>query len=473
MSTIIKLMAGLSLFAASMAPAAAAPPAVAVATLTGPIPVTAQSGEPYRGTNEQPVAGPGLPIPALVPYGYIEEEYFVSGTVDGQPYETSLLVRKPKDPSKFSGLVALETVHAQGAIPFWGQRDVWLKGGHGWVAVGSQLIALEQYIKKSNPARYASLRIPEMPQQAAAPGTPPGNPLAGGAQSRISQAILTQVGALLKSNLANGPFAGMKVKYLLMGGSSQTGGTTLQYIQESHAKARMPNGKPIYDGYAPMEAFAHGPITGGDAAVMHVVGEGDFELFRSMTHNGDFGIRDDSDAPNDRFREYQIVASSHVPTRGLSDPRVLIPTLTMGAGGDEHLSQFPSAPIYRAAMTHLVDWVMKGVVPPRAARIEMNNGDIVRDEYGNAKGGIRSPYVDVPTARYIASAPDPDGNNRVRRMLGLQEPFTAEKLRQLYKTRDNYLQLFDAGIDKMVSAGWLLAEDAQVLKNDETKTPPF
>jgi hypothetical protein len=222
-----------------------------------------------------------------------------------------------------------------------------------------------------------------------------------------------------------------------------------------------------------MEAFARGPISGADAAVMHVVGEGDFELFRSLTHSGDFGIRADGDAPNDRFREYQIVASSHVPTRGLSDPRVLIPTLTMGADSNEHLSQFPSAPIYKAAMTHLVDWVMKGTAPPRAARIEMVNGEIVRDEFGNAKGGIRSPYVDVPAAHYIASAPDPEGNNRVRRMLGLQEPFSAQKLRQLYKTRANYLRLFDAGIDKMVAGGWLLAEDAVKLKDDEGKTPPF
>ena len=93
--------------------------------------------------------------------------------------------------------------------------------------------------------------------------------------------------------------------------------------------------------------------------------------------------------------------------------------------------------------------------------------------FRSAKGGIRSPYVDVPTAHYIASAPDPDGKNRVRRMLGLQEPFPAEKLRQLYKTRDNYLKLFDTGIDKMVAAGWLLPEDAPKLKEDEAKTPPF
>ena len=48
--------------------------AVPAATITGPIAVTAQSGEPFRGANEQPVAGPGLPLPVLQPYGYIEEE---------------------------------------------------------------------------------------------------------------------------------------------------------------------------------------------------------------------------------------------------------------------------------------------------------------------------------------------------------------------------------------------------------------
>ena len=176
-------------------------------------------------------------------------------------------------------------------------------------------------IRNSNPARYASLQIPEAPAAAS------GNPMASGPQDAISQEIMSQVGALLKSDASNGPFAGMKVKYLIMGGSSQTGMTTLRYIQESHAKARLPNGKPIYDGYLPMEAFAIGPISGGDAAVIHVVGEGDFGLFRSFSRGAAFTIRADSDAPNDRFREYEFPAASHVPTRGIADPKVIFATL--------------------------------------------------------------------------------------------------------------------------------------------------
>ena len=80
---IIKLASVVGAILASLTPAYAS--SVSPAKIAGPIPVTAQSGEPFRGMNEKPVAGPGLPLPVLQPYGYIEEEYFVSGTVDGSP----------------------------------------------------------------------------------------------------------------------------------------------------------------------------------------------------------------------------------------------------------------------------------------------------------------------------------------------------------------------------------------------------
>ena len=65
----------------------------------------------------------------------------------------------------------------------------------------------------------------------------------------------------------------MPVKWLVMGGASQTGGTTLRYIENSHAKARMPDGKPIYDGYLPGESFSRTPLPATDAAIIHSVTE--------------------------------------------------------------------------------------------------------------------------------------------------------------------------------------------------------
>ena len=453
---------------AAVEPARAATAPVVVAGITGPIPVTAQSGEPFRGENEQPVAGPGLPPPVLIPYGYVEEEYFVFGAVDGKPYKTSLLVRKPRDPAKFSGLVAVETVHAQGAIPLWGNDRAWMSGGHGWAAVGSQLVALEDHIRKANPARYSSLVLPNAGEPTNAPMS---RAMSGGAQDRISQAILTQVGALLKANAANGPFRGMRVRYLVMGGASQTGGTTLRYIEQSHAAARTPAGGPIYDGYLPMEALAERPVPATDAVIVHAVTEGDLIFTRALGRT--IALRPDSDAPNDRYRHYQFTGDSHVGTRGISDPLTVFSTLQGGVKPGEHLSQFPSAELMASAVENFLAWLMHGVTPPRAAPIEMSNNEIVRDEFGNAKGGVRSAYVDVPTARYIASAPVSAGDNPFRRLIGLEEPFAPEKLRTLYGTREAYLARFDANIDQMVQGRWLLAQDAGKLKADEAKRPLF
>jgi hypothetical protein len=395
-----------------------------------------------------------------VPYGYVQEEYFIAGEVDGKAYLTTLLVRKPKNRARFSGLVGVETIHAAGAIPFWGiGREVWMPGGHAWVAVASQRVALETQVRKFNPKRYATLNLPEV---AAAAGAQQGG-MSGGAQDMISQQIMTQVGQMLKSNPHNGPLAGMTVKYLLMGGSSQTGGTTLRYIQQSHAGARMPNGKPVYDGYLPSEAFSSDPVSGGDAAVIHAVGEGDFGLFRAMANTAGFADRADSDARNDRYREYQFPGASHVPTRGGNT----------GAGPGQLASQFPSAPLYKGALLNLINWVVKGVSPPKSLRIERVNGEIARDEFGNAKGGVRSPYVDVPTVRYIASPPVAAGGDRTRAMMGLQEPLSAEKLRGLYKSRNDYLKRFNRGIDNMAAGHWITAADGAMLKKEEAASPPF
>jgi hypothetical protein len=54
-------------------------------------------------------------------------------------------------------------------------------------------------------------------------------------------------------------------------------------------------------------------------------------------------------------------------------------------------------------------------------------------------------------------------------MIGLQEPFSPEELRSLYKSRADYLKRFDKEIDKMVAGHWLLNKDAEQLKAGEAK----
>jgi hypothetical protein len=51
----------------------------------------------------------------LAHFKYVTNEYFVSGTANGQPYKTRIVIRRPQDNSKFSGLVLAESMKSSPA----------------------------------------------------------------------------------------------------------------------------------------------------------------------------------------------------------------------------------------------------------------------------------------------------------------------------------------------------------------------
>src|SRR3954471_13076936 len=83
---------------------------------------------PAMPTVQGPVSGPGAMYPGLRPaltpgsepadFGYVTEEYFVSGTVTvgtaTPAYKTRILVRRPADVQRFSGIVVSEVMHSNG-----------------------------------------------------------------------------------------------------------------------------------------------------------------------------------------------------------------------------------------------------------------------------------------------------------------------------------------------------------------------
>src|SRR5262245_3024998 len=96
----------------------------------------------------------------LADFDYVEEEWFATGEAEGHPYVTTVYVRRPRDPARFSGVVMVEPVHAMSAAPVWQYvAPYMMRAGHGFAAVGSQKSALEAHVKPSDPERYASLEI--------------------------------------------------------------------------------------------------------------------------------------------------------------------------------------------------------------------------------------------------------------------------------------------------------------------------
>lgn len=78
---------------------------------------------------------------------------------------------------------------------------------------------------------------------------------------------------------------------------------------------------------------------------------------------------------------------------------------------------------------------------------------IARDDHGNTLGGIRTPWVDVPDARYVARISE---GNPLR--AGMKR-FSEAQMKDLYGSHDDYTARVSAELDKMIERRFLLPED--------------
>ena len=166
------------------------------------------------------------PTDDLAYFKYVTKEYFVSGTANGQPYKTRIVIRRPADNSKFSGLVLAESMHPSGNPWMFHFTHVYsMRSGHAGVEI---LTSATQGFTESNPERYKDLQI-------------------GNGQANE---IIAQVGALLKSRQADNPLAGLSVRKMILAGSSASAGVVVNYMPANMAY-RLADMKPIFDGFLP------------------------------------------------------------------------------------------------------------------------------------------------------------------------------------------------------------------------------
>ena len=130
--------------------------------------------------------------------------------------------------------------------------------------------------------------------------------------------------------------------------------------------------------------------------------------------------------------------------------------------------------VFDAALQNLDQWVRKGTAPPRASLIELknagaNDASVVLDEFGNGKGGVRNPYVDVPVATYFPNSTGP-GNCPE---MGHQERFDSARLAMLYGTPSKYAAKVAESVDALVRLRWLTESDGRKIKEEATRIPRF
>lgn len=369
-------------------------------------------------------------------FRYEAREYFVSGTANAQPYETRLVIRAPSDGGKASGLVLAESMHPSGnAWMFHFTHTYSMASGHIGVDI---LTSAPAPFADFNRARYGNLQV------------------AAGQASEI----LAQVGALITSTAPANPLARFRVRKVILAGTSASAAALIGYLP-AHATYARADGSPIYDGFLPTSTGAS--ISPVDVPMIQVP---------TMTEvaGGSSTTRPDGDEPGNRFRVYEFAGMAHLDTR---DAAAYYPDPCK-----HPISRFPLAAYMSVALDHLWKWLDRGTVPPRADRIVLdrntdNDGSLMAlDALGNAVGGIRNPYVDVPARKYGvrnegASPPIPDAHpfvafrseaarNQLCGLAGYEMPLPPARLRALHGTSQEYQAKVARRLDELTRQGWSL-----------------
>ncbi len=434
--------------------------------------------------------------------GYVGEEWFLSGTatsyaLDGErsqdgrwqaaraeraAFKTRMVLRRPQNPARFNGTVVVEWHNVSGgldAAPDWLflHRHL-VREGFAWVGVSAQKAGIDggglvpgMPLKQANPDRYASL-------------VHPGDAFAFD--------IYTQVGRSLNA-AGSGPLGSLDVQRIIAVGESQSAGFLVSYVNavdplERFFDAFLIHGRP---GTAPPldGDFIRAPRDGDLSNVSALMGAGhrireDARVpvltFQSETDVVTLGGGRARQPDSERFRLWELAGAAHFDTYGLVASQtdhegVAIEELSlkmaptdkpMGLPADTPVNSGPQQHyVLGAALSHLDRWVRDGTPPPKAPRLESVDAEgteLVRDDLGIVCGGIRTPWVEAPSAVLSGDAPGGEG---FMFLFGKTVNLDAATLAQLYPGGpDEHRRRFDAATAQAVKEGFLLEADADEIR---------
>ena len=449
----------------------------------------------------------------LATLGYEETEYCLEGTAvsyelkgdrgeDGQwqavpgaeaPFRTRLVVRRPIEPARFSGVAVVEWHNVSGGIdaaPDWNffHRHLCAQG-HAWVGVSAQKVGIDGggfmesiHLKLLAPERYGHLEHP------------------GDAWSFD---MFTQVGELLRRPAEENPLRGLTAQWVLAVGESQSAACLVTYINAIDPHTRVFDGYVVHgrpgtgvaiDGVFIPRASAGSGLE-GTREVLAARGERIREdarvpvfVFQSETDLIVLGGEKARQPDGERTRTWEVAGAAHADSYTINAGRrddgtlsgealanLMRPTRSLLIG--QTATPINSGPqqhyVSHAVLSGLVRWVTEGEAPAEAPRLELEeDGETYRlDERGNAKGGLRTPWVDAPVATLSGLG---QTGESFAFLFGTTTPFDEAALATMYPGgRDEWLERFEASLDEAIARGWLLADDRAEIVETAAATCSF
>jgi hypothetical protein len=397
---------------------------------------------------------------ALASHGYVEEEYFLSGTAsiydapdgtpaappttlarvvrEGVPYRTRMVVRRPANPADFNGTVLVEWLNTSDGFDgeyFWVQAHKHVvRNGYVYVGLSAQDQSMAHAtlgLKVFSPTRYGGLDV-----------TNGGDACCADAQT--AHDIFAQAGRAVRSNPA--VLRGLDVRNLIGIGMSQSGRRMSVYANYVHL------GAPVYNAF--LFQVHNSPLRDDlGVPVIKVLSESEYDNQIAKEYD------------TDQRKSWWVAGTSHgdiVQRTGRNGVRLrdlgvaLTPSDACGPTGPlgERMTRTrtPLAHVLNAAVHHLTAHIERRTPLPSAAVPAWAPEPtwVQRDARGNALGGIQLAAMVAPTAR----ADGLECGN-----IGVWEPFTAEQLKALYPSHVDYVTRVRQAVAANVTAGVVLPAD--------------
>jgi len=442
---------------------------------------------------------PGTPFYAGVNFdeaevGYRESEFFISGDAlsyiatdtlgedgvwsvqpaDSAPFKSRIVVLRPEDAARFSGTVIVEWFNVSGGVdaaPDWTQLHTEVfREGHAYVGVSAQIVGVEGggafdiALKTIDTERYGSL-------------SHPGDSFSYDIFSQAAQAVRNPVGI--------DPLDGLQVERMIAIGESQSAGRMTTYFNAIHPTVELFDGFIIHSRGAGSSSLSQAPqvevptpnptFTRTDQPEPVIAVQTETDVFGL----GGVGMRQ---ADSALYRLWEVPGSGHSdaytvikgPVDRGDDPAVAAVIETRDARPpfiqcDLPINDGPGHFVLKASLAALDNWIRTGEAAPSAPLITLNaqGTALARDQFGNALGGVRTPYVDAPVA--TLSGEGQTGTSFCR-LFGVTELFDDTTLAMLYPTREAYISAIDTATDSAVAAGFLRPADAELIKTQARRS---
>ncbi|MGZ4676366.1 MAG: alpha/beta hydrolase domain-containing protein [Acidimicrobiia bacterium] len=425
------------------------------------------------------VSGPILPadgaaaiqaeLSEMPSYGYVQDEYFYEGTArsfaptgplgsdgrwsvapkDTAPYRTRMLVRRPSDPSKFNGTVIVEWLNVTAGFdtsPDWqfGRIEM-MRKGFIWVGISAQYVGVQGVpggMTNLDPVRYGSL-------------SHPGDVYSYDIYSQAANAIRRPVGVA--------PLAGYDVDHLIADGESQSASRMTTYVNAIAPVAR------AYDAYlihsrsagAPSLQLADPGLTMPTPVFIRTDQRVPVFVLESETDVQRYAPARQPDSK--WYREWEVAGTSHVDAYALGPiGAAVLGCLLPTNSGPHHF-------VYHTVVRDLWRWMRHpGQSPPTSPKITLDAENVVvRDQYGNALGGIRTPELDAPAATLSGYGNSPG----LCSLFGTTTPFTPEQLTSIYTDRTGYLVQYLIAEAGALDTRFVLRDDAFSILDDALAVP--